>query len=135
MCFFPVFNIFLIKTPSADVMNAFCISPNVCSISDLKFVSDSLPKGTLEILFVSRLNRNAKPFPSEFFQVYLIFQLIKLGVLNDFVWKKIVIPSKLKTDWSMVRQKIKSRTERYYTIVDFVRDASDVKTKSTVLHP
>ena len=72
MCFFPVFNIFLLRAPSADLMNAFCISPNVCPISDLKFVSDSLPKGTLEILFVSRVNRNAKSFPSEIFQVYLV---------------------------------------------------------------
>ena len=72
MCSFPVFNVFLYETPLTDLMNAFCISPHVCSISDLKFVSDSLPKGTLEILFVSRLNRNAKSFPSEFFQVYLV---------------------------------------------------------------
>ena len=68
MCFFPVFNVFLLKTPSAEFMNAFCISPNRCSISDLKFV----PKGILEILFVSRLNRNAKSFPSTFFQVYFV---------------------------------------------------------------
>ena len=72
MCFFPVFSIFLPKIPSADLMNAFCISPKVCSISELKFVSDSLSKGMLKILFVSRLNRNAKSFPSEFFQVYLV---------------------------------------------------------------
>ena len=66
------FLVFLLKTLSADLMNVFCISPNVGSISDLKFVSDSLPKGTLEILFVSRLNCNAKSFSSEFFQVYRV---------------------------------------------------------------
>ena len=71
MCFFPVFNVFLLKTPSADLMNAFCISPNVCSISDLKFVSDSLPKGTLEILFVSRLNRFRVNFSSCLLSVYV----------------------------------------------------------------
>ena len=53
-------------------MNAFCISPNVCSISDQKFVPDSLPKGMLEILFVSRLSRDGKSFSSEFFQVHLV---------------------------------------------------------------
>ena len=61
-----------------------------------------------------------------------MFQFTNLGILNDFVWKKIAIPCKLK-DWSMVRQNLE--TERCSTIVDFVRDASDVKTKSTVLHP
>ena len=39
---FPVLNIFFLKTPSTDLTNAFCISPKVCSISDLKFVSNSL---------------------------------------------------------------------------------------------
>ena len=90
-------------------MNAFCISPNVCSISDLKFVSDSLPKGSLEIFFVSRLSRNAKSFPSEFFtgaSCQFMFQFTNLGILNDFVWNKIVTPCKLKKDSSMVRQKI-----------------------------
>ena len=55
MYFFPVLNIFLLKTPSADLMNAFCIPPNMCSISDLKFVSDSLPKDMLEILLFQDL--------------------------------------------------------------------------------
>ena len=72
MCFFPVLNIFLLRTASADLMNTFCISPTVCLISDLKFVSDSLPKGMLEILFISRLSRDAKSSSSEFFCVYLV---------------------------------------------------------------
>ena len=72
MCFFSFLNIFLLKIPSADYMNAFCISPSAFSISDSKFVSDSLPKGMFEILFVSRRNGDAKSFPSEFFQVYLV---------------------------------------------------------------
>ena len=32
----------------------------------------TLPKGMLEIAFASRFNRDAKSFPSEFFQVYLV---------------------------------------------------------------
>ena len=58
--------------PSADLINAFCISPNFCSIFDLNFACDSLSKGMLEILFVSKLNRDAKSFPIEFFYVYLV---------------------------------------------------------------
>ena len=76
-------------------MGAFCISPNVCSISDLKFIPDSLPKGMLEILFVSRLNRDAKSFPSEFSQMYLVdcsFHITNLGALNDFALNKTITP-------------------------------------------
>ena len=42
------------------------------SIPDLKLVPDSLPKGILDIFFVSRLNRDAKSFQNEFFHVYLV---------------------------------------------------------------
>ena len=42
------------------------------SIPDLKLVPDSLPKGILDIFFVSRLNRDAKSLQNEFFHVYLV---------------------------------------------------------------
>ena len=66
MWFFLVLNIFLLKTPSADFVNRFCVSPSVCSIWDLKFVCDLLPKDMLENLFLSRVRFDAKSFACEF---------------------------------------------------------------------
>ena len=95
MCVFLVLNIFLLTTSSADLMNAFCISPDVCSISDLKLVSDSLPKGILEIFVVSRLNCDAKSFSSDFFHVYLVglsFSSQTCASLMFLVWDETIIP-------------------------------------------
>ena len=91
MWFLLVLNVSLLKSPYTDFVKAFCISPNVCSISDLKFVSDSLPKGMLETLLVSRLNRDAKSFPSEFFHMDLVSLCF-----SSQTWVSLMILSRIK---------------------------------------
>ena len=105
MWLFPVLNIFLLETPSADLMNAFCISPNASSISNLIFLSYSLPKGKLEFLFALRLSRYAKVFFKCIFpriSCRFIFQFTNLVILSGLVLDKIIISCKFKKDWSVV---------------------------------
>ena len=71
MWFFPVLNIFLLRLLSLTLQQYFLFSLICVLISDLKFVSDLLPKAMLAILFVSRLNRDSKSFSTELFHVYL----------------------------------------------------------------
>lgn len=101
MWFFPVLNIFLLETPSANVINAFCISPNASSISNLNFLSYSLPKGKLEFLFVLRLSCSAKVFFKCIFprvSCRFIFQITNLVILSGLVLDKIIISCKFKKD-------------------------------------
>ena len=107
MWFLIVLNVSLLKSPYTDFVKAFCISPNVCPISDLKFVSDLLPKGMSETLLVSS---------SQIWVSLMILSGIKLYFLES---------SRRIGRW--LNKKFKSWTERYCTIVDFVRDAPDAK--------
>ena len=106
---FPALIIFLLKTYSTGLLNAFSIFRNVCSISDLNFVSDSLPRGIIEILFVSKLNRDAKVFSNEFFYVYL------LGLcFSSEAWVSLMILLGIKLEFFVIFRRIRQWSEKKF---------------------